>query len=107
MPTLARLNSRKIPSDGPDDAKIMFVGEAAGKEEEEQGRPFAPREQGRLNSGTLLARYFGDRLGIPRSSIYYTNIGKYRPHGNEFKHYLNTPQLEEGLSELKADIERV
>ena len=107
MPTLPKINSRKIPSEGPDDAKIMLVGEAPGKEEEEQGRPFAPREHGRLNVGTLVNRYFSDRLGVPRSSIYFTNIGKYRPHGNKFENYLDTPQLEEGLAELKADIERI
>lgn len=85
----------------------MIVGEAGGKEEEEQRRPFAPREHGRMNAGTLLTRYLQDRLGIQRSDVFLTNVGKYRPHGNEFKHYLNTPQLEDGLTELKEEIKRV
>ena len=107
MPTLPKLNSVRVPSDGPDNADIMVVGEAPGKEEEEQGRPFAPREQGRMNAGTLISRYFLDRLGVRRSDVYYTNLGKYRPHGNDFKHYIGTQQLEQGLQELKEDIERV
>lgn len=104
---LAKLSTIRVRPDGPLDAKIMVVGEAPGKEEEMQGRPFAPREQGRMNAGNLINRYFQDRWGVPRSEIYYTNLGRYRPYKNDFKHYLGTEQLEEGLEELRTDIARI
>jgi len=104
---LPKLSTKYVPPEGPPNAKIMFVGEAPGKEEEEQERPFAPREHGRLNAGTLLTRYLADRLNMKREEVYFTNIGKYRPEKNRFEHYLGTEQLAEGLAELKADIERI
>ena len=107
MPILPKLSKIYVPSDGPDDASIMVVGEAPGKEEEETKKPFAEREYGRMNAGTLINRYFRDRLGIPRSRIFYTNLCGYRPHKNDFKNCIDTEQLKEGLKQLRADILRV
>ncbi len=60
-------------SDGdPDRARIMIIGEAPGKDEEREGRPFIGRA-GRLLISTL------ETLGWKRSDFYISNIVKYRP----------------------------
>lgn len=56
-------------------AKIFFVGEAPGAEEDLQKRPFVGR------SGKLLDTYF-ERAGFKREDVYITNIVKCRPPGN-------------------------
>ncbi len=59
-------------SDGSPDAKIMIIGEAPGKDEEIQGKPFVGRA-GKLLNTTL------ESLGWKRSDFYVSNIVKYRP----------------------------
>lgn len=59
-------------SDGDPDAKVMIIGEAPGKDEEREGKPFIGRA-GKLMMGTLEA------LGWQRSDFYISNIVKYRP----------------------------
>jgi len=58
--------------DGSPDAKIMIIGEAPGKDEEVQGKPFVGRA-GKLLTATL------ETLGWKRSDFYISNIVKYRP----------------------------
>jgi|SRR3989338_3480856 len=58
--------------DGSTDAKIMIIGEAPGKDEEIQGKPFVGRA-GKLLNATL------EKLGWQRSDFYVSNIVKYRP----------------------------
>ena len=102
------VHSTYVPSDGPKYADIMVVGEAPGKEEEEQGRPFAAREgRGPMNAGDLINSYFRNRCGIAREQVYYTNLAKYRPYKNSFRNLLDTDQLAEGLVELTEEIQQV
>ncbi len=54
------------------DAKIMFVGEAPGGDEEEQGEPFVGR------AGQLLNRMI-KAMGLERSQVYIGNILNWRP----------------------------
>ncbi|WP_287370646.1 uracil-DNA glycosylase [Oceanithermus sp.] len=61
--------------EGDPDAKLMIVGEGPGADEDAQGRPFVGR------AGQLLDRIL-EAAGIPRSSVYITNIVKCRPPGN-------------------------
>ncbi|WP_456409720.1 uracil-DNA glycosylase [Oceanithermus sp.] len=61
--------------EGDPDAKMMIVGEGPGADEDVQGRPFVGR------AGQLLDRIL-EAAGIPRSSVYITNIVKCRPPGN-------------------------
>jgi len=58
---------------GNPDAKVVFVGEAPGKNEDEQGLPFVGR------SGTLLDEAI-EQAGL--TTYYITNIVKYRPPEN-------------------------
>jgi DNA polymerase len=84
----------------------MVVGEAPGAEEEREGVPFVGL------SGSLLNRYL-ERHGVFRNfdsnrfDVFATNLCKYRPYKNEFRHLLDSRELEEGIEELKAEIEEV
>lgn len=61
--------------EGNPDADLLFIGEAPGKDEDLQGRPFVGR------SGQLLNRALA-LVGIQRESVYITNIVKCRPPNN-------------------------
>jgi DNA polymerase len=62
-------------ADGNPKARLMFVGEAPGAEEDVQGLPFVGR------SGRLLDRMIA-AIGLDRSSVYIANIVPWRPPGN-------------------------
>ncbi|MDB6094118.1 MAG: phage polymerase-related protein [Verrucomicrobia bacterium] len=89
------------------EAKIMFVGEAPGAEEEVQGEPFVGP------AGQLLTRMIGG-MGLKRSDVYIGNIMNWRPEmaldpgGTQ---YGNRPPTEEEMAYclpyLKAQIEIV
>lgn len=60
---------------GDPDARIMFVGEAPGKNEDLQGEPFVGA------AGKLLDELLAG-IGIQRNQVYITNVLKCRPPGN-------------------------
>lgn len=62
-------------ADGNPDARVMFVGEAPGFEEDMQGLPFVGR------SGQLLDRMIA-AIGLDRTRAYITNVIPWRPPGN-------------------------
>jgi DNA polymerase len=63
-------------SDGVDDAPVLIVGEAPGKEEDEQGKPFVGR------SGQLLDRMLS-QIGLSRKeNVLISNTIFWRPPGN-------------------------
>lgn len=62
-------------SDGNPEARIMFVGEAPGGEEDRRGVPFVG-PAGRLLDLMLAA------IGLDRTQVYITNIVPWRPPGN-------------------------
>jgi uracil-DNA glycosylase len=62
-------------SDGNPQARVMFVGEAPGREEDLAGLPFVGR------SGQLLDRMLA-AIGLDRTSAYIANIVPWRPPGN-------------------------
>nr|WP_319386116.1 uracil-DNA glycosylase [uncultured Roseibium sp.] len=61
--------------DGNPDARLMFVGEAPGRDEDLQGKPFVGR------SGQLLDRML-DAIGLDREAAYIANVVPWRPPGN-------------------------
>ncbi len=61
--------------EGSPSARLMFIGEAPGAEEDLQGRPFVGK------AGQLLTRML-NKLGISRDEVYITNVVKSRPPGN-------------------------
>ena len=62
-------------ADGNPQSRVMFVGEAPGREEDIQGLPFVGR------SGQLLDRMMAS-IGLDRKSAYIANIVPWRPPGN-------------------------
>ncbi|MBI5358468.1 uracil-DNA glycosylase [Candidatus Amesbacteria bacterium] len=64
-----------VPGEGDPDAKIMFIGEAPGADEDAQGRPFVGR------SGQLLRQTISES-NIKIDKVFITNIVKYRPPEN-------------------------
>ncbi len=74
-PDLARTAKSLVMGDGNPDADIVFIGEAPGKNEDEQGLPFVGAAGKFLN--VMLAA-----AGLDRSDVYITNIVKYRPPNN-------------------------
>jgi uracil-DNA glycosylase len=62
-------------ADGAPDARIMFVGEAPGGDEDRIGRPFVGR------AGQLLDRMLAS-IGLDRTKVYIANVVPWRPPGN-------------------------
>ena len=67
--------TRLVFADGNPRARIMFVGEAPGREEDIEGLPFVGR------SGKLLDRMIS-AIGLNRGNAYIANVIPWRPPGN-------------------------
>jgi uracil-DNA glycosylase len=74
-PELAATRKTVVFGAGNADADLMFVGEAPGASEDEQGVPFVGRA-GKL-LGTLL-----EEIGLERADVFIANVLKCRPPGN-------------------------
>jgi uracil-DNA glycosylase family 4 len=72
---LARTRSKIVFGVGNPEAKIVFVGEAPGADEDRQGEPFVGR------AGAKLTAWIGE-LGLGRDDVYIANVLKCRPPGN-------------------------
>src|SRR6201996_4855638 len=74
-PELKSQATQLVFADGNADADIVFIGEAPGKNEDEQGKPFVGA------AGKFLNEML-EMIGLKREDIYITNIVKYRPPNN-------------------------
>ncbi len=72
---LKPLATQPVFGDGNPASQIVFIGEAPGKDEDIQGRPFVGR------SGKFLAEML-ETIKMKREEIYITNVVKYRPPNN-------------------------
>jgi len=72
---LSRSRKNAVPGEGQLSAKIMFIGEAPGRSEDEKGRPFVGA------AGRILDELL-KKAGIERSEVFITNIVKCRPPNN-------------------------
>jgi len=72
---LAARRTQVVWGDGPATARVVFIGEAPGRKEDEGGRPFIGP------AGHLLDELL-ERAHITRADVYITNIVKCRPPGN-------------------------
>lgn len=72
---LARTRKNAVPGEGQIGAKIMFIGEAPGKTEDEKAKPFVGAA-GRILDEMLV------KAGIERSQVFITNVVKCRPPNN-------------------------
>ena len=82
---LGSLRTNAVPGEGSPNARIMFIGEAPGADEDAQGRPFVGR------AGQLLDKIIA-ACGLKRSDVYIGNILKCRPPENR------DPRAEEIIS---------
>jgi len=67
--------TRAVPGEGPENAEIMFIGEAPGFHEDQQGRPFVGA------AGRFLEELL-DSIGLKREEVFIANVIKCRPPGN-------------------------
>ena len=74
-PHLADQATQVVFGDGDPTAEMVFVGEAPGKKEDEQGIPFVGA------AGKLLGQLL-ESIGLTRKDVYITNIVKYRTPNN-------------------------
>ncbi len=88
-------------ADGNPNARLMFVGEAPGRDEDIQGVPFVGR------SGRLLDRMLA-AIGLDRSSAYIANVVPWRPPGNRTPSPVETeicrPFIERQIALVDPDI---
>jgi len=92
---------RFVPAVGPEDAKVMMIGEAPGANEVEEGEPFVGRAGEKMND--VLKD-----IGVERDEIYITNLVKIRPPENrdpkkdEIEAW--APLLEKEIENVEPDI---
>jgi DNA polymerase len=72
---LCRTRNRAVPGEGPNNPTLLFIGEAPGWHENQQGRPFVGAAGQFLND--LLAS-----IGLKRQDVFITNVVKCQPPGN-------------------------
>lgn len=82
---LARTRKNAVPGEGQLAAKVMFIGEAPGRSEDEKGWPFVGAA-GRILDDLLK------KAGIERSQVFITNVVKCRPPNNR------VPEEDEALA---------
>jgi DNA polymerase len=72
---LAKTRTRVVPGEGPENADILFIGEAPGYHEDQQGRPFVGP------AGQFLDELLAS-INLKRDQVYIANVIKCRPPGN-------------------------
>ena len=72
---LYRTRTHAVVSDGSPAAKLVFIGEAPGRDEDLQGKPFVGA------AGQLLTKMI-QAMGLKRADVYICNVLKDRPPGN-------------------------
>lgn len=72
---LCETRRNAVPGEGPVDARIMFIGEGPGANEDQTGRPFVGA------AGQLLERLLAS-IGLMREDVYIANVVKCRPPMN-------------------------
>ncbi len=99
-----RFGEDSVFGEGSTGARIAIVGEAPGRQEVEQGRPFVGQ------AGKLLDELL-EEAGIDRSKIYITNVVKVRPTKESGGRTSNRPpragEIREGLEILESELQLV
>lgn len=72
---LKKTASKPVFGDGNPNAEVIFIGEAPGKKEDLEGKPFIG------SAGKFLDELLGS-IKLKRENIYITNVVKYRPPNN-------------------------
>jgi uracil-DNA glycosylase family 4 len=72
---IARMRTKVVPGEGAENAAIMFIGEAPGWHEDQQGRPFVGQ------AGQFLDKLLAS-INLDRRQVYIANVIKCRPPDN-------------------------
>ena len=72
---LSKSRTHAVPGEGPADARIMFIGEGPGYQEDRQGRPFVGP------AGRFLEELLAS-IGLNRDEVFIANMVKCRPSNN-------------------------
>ncbi len=72
---LSQHRTRVVPGEGPENAEVLFIGEAPGWHEDQQGRPFVGA------AGAFLDELLSS-IDLKRNEVYIANVIKCRPPGN-------------------------
>lgn len=96
-------NRKIVPGEGNEKANIVLIGEALGREEEEQRRPFVGK------AGKNLSEFL-DLIKLQRADLFITNVVKFRPtklseYGSVSNRTPTESEVAEYLPYLKAEIE--
>jgi DNA polymerase len=98
---LHRLRKNAVPGEGGHKRRIMFIGEAPGRREDELGRPFVGA------AGKFLDELLAS-IGLTREDVYITNVVKCRPPNNrdptDEEISICAPYLERQIEILKPRI---
>ena len=89
---------KEVPYEINAGAKLLFVGEAPGEEEEYSGLPFQGKAGQRLNIGI-------ERCGKRRDDAHYCNLSRRRPYLNNLPYIFKTKEFKEDLNTLAEVIE--
>jgi len=73
--SLYKSTTKPVSGEGNPQTEVMFIGEAPGYWEDQQGRPFVGQ------AGKLLSELL-QLIKIPRENVFITNVIKHRPPGN-------------------------
>lgn len=95
--SLAQGRKNAVPGEGSLETDLMFVGEAPGRDEDVQGRPFVGRA-GQLLTKIIKAMHF------KREEVYITNVVKCRPPKNRTPH---VDEIEKCKGYLLSQIEMI
>lgn len=99
---LWRGRTKLVFGEGSPAARLVFVGEGPGREEDIDGRPFVGE------AGGLLTRIIENGFGLKREEVYICNVVKCRPPGNRKPEpdEINScyPFLEEQLRLIKPQV---
>ena len=99
--SLAQTATQLVFGHGNPQAKIMLIGEAPGRQEDKQGRPFVG------SAGKLLSQCLA-QYDLKLTDVWITNLVKYRPPNNrdplEAEKGLHAPYLEEEINIIKPQL---
>lgn len=73
---LAKTRKNPVFGEGPEKARLVFVAEGPGREEDMEGRPFVGE------AGKLLTNIIEKGMGLKREDVYLCNVVKCHPPGN-------------------------
>lgn len=99
--SLAQSRTRLVFGSGNEQARLVFVGEAPGADEDRQGEPFVGE------AGQILTRLI-EAMGLTRAQVYICNVLKCRPPANRNPHKdeiaVCSPFLQQQLKIIKPEV---